>query len=273
MGRIFLAEQRSLGREVAIKLAHTHLEGPHHATNRLSIEALAMSRVRHDSSVAVYDLRTRGDGVPFVVMDHIRGRCLTSLIGGGPLEARRAVRLVVQLLGALEEAHNSGVLHRDVKPDNILVTNDQGAERAILIDYGLALIRDGKRLVGATVPGVMYGTPGYMSPEQAEGARVDARTDVYSSAVVLHTLLTGALPARGTPPASRTSLRWSRVHARSHPSIPQPLAAVLAAALEEAPARRPASAAMFASALQAFAPLTKRAGMAKGVTTPLLDCG
>ena len=276
MGRIFLAEQRSLGREVAIKVAHAHLESAHDMSNRLSIEALAMSRVRHRSSVAIYDLRTRADGVPFVVMERVRGQSLTSLVRQGPLEARRAVNLVVQLLGALEEAHDSGVLHRDVKPDNIVVTNDHGTERVILIDYGLALIRDGTRVVGATVPGVMYGTPGYMSPEQSEGARVDARTDVYSSAVVLHTLLTGAFPARRIPSASRTSLRSRRIAPRVDASLGEPLAAVLTGALDEAPARRPASAATFASALQACVPVARRRpvpAMARGVATRLLDCG
>ncbi len=249
MGQVFLAEQSALRRTVAIKFAHPHLASGPRARGRLFVEALAASRVRHRGSVAVFDFRHQEpDRSPsFLVMEHVDGRRLSEVLRSDTLPLRRCVGLVVQLLAVLEEAHRSGVLHRDVKPDNILVTVDPtGREHIKLVDYGLALVDEGRHVHGKTSPGVMYGTPGYMSPEQADGTRVDARTDVYSAAVVLHALLTKTLPGQGGGSASGTVITSARSVAVIPSSIPEPLASSLARALATNRERRTASAAAFA---------------------------
>ena len=272
MGRVFKAEQRSLGRPVAIKIAHPHVVANPSVLARLSVEAIAASRVLHSGSVKIYDFRAASDHSPFLVMEHIEGRRLSDFVKRPAMSVRRCVGLVVQLLWTLEEAHRSGVLHRDVKPDNILVTTDRaGREQVKLVDYGLALVTDGERVLGSTLPGVMYGTPGYMSPEQADGEPVDARTDVYSAAVVLNALLTCCSPSAAMV---RSSGGEAGVIARS---IPAPLALILARALENNPMRRLSSAADFAHRLTAA--MTKLARVDRTLTlhdvsVPLLDhCG
>lgn len=252
MGQVFLAKQCALGRTVAIKVAHSHLsEGPN-VRERLVVEALAASRVRHCGSVEIFDFRQpdREEGPSFLVMEHIEGRRLTEMLRSDTVSVGRCVHLIVQLLWVLEEAHRSGVLHRDVKPDNVLVTVDRsGREHIKLVDYGLALVDDGWRVRGSTVPGVMYGTPGYMSPEQAGGSRVDARTDIYSTAVVLHALLTRTLPGQGRVSASGTVLATEAHAAVVTSAIPAPIASVLRRALAGCPDQRPPTAAAFAREL------------------------
>jgi tetratricopeptide (TPR) repeat protein len=196
-GIVFLAHDDALRRAVAIKAVRPEFAGGHR--NRLLREARAAARFRHEHAVAVHSVGETPSGLPFIVMEHIGGSSVAELIRRrGRIEPRRAVEIVEQVASALAEAHKSGLIHRDVKPGNILI--DANTVRAKLVDFGLAVvvdvqtdsIREGARVFG--------GTPSYMSPEQARSDdSIDGRADVYSLGATFYEMLTGEPPFRGRP--------------------------------------------------------------------------
>jgi eukaryotic-like serine/threonine-protein kinase len=196
MGTVYLAEHRDLGRRFAVKVIHPELSPTPDVVERLRREARAASRIRHPGIVDVTDFGTTASGRSFVVMEHIEGPTLARLLSEhGPINQRETVALALKICDALGAAHAGDVIHRDVKPENIvLLEGDDLAERAIkVIDFGLALSAEhaGARL---TRQGVVFGTPEYMSPEQVRGGRVTPASDVYSLGVVLYEMLSGKLP-------------------------------------------------------------------------------
>ena len=200
MGRVYVAEQTALARTVAVKVIHPHLIGDEHAAGRFITEARASSRLSHPNSIAIYDFGKTSDGQLYLVMEYLRGRDLARVLDEeGPIAIPRALRILRQVLAALEEAHELLIVHRDLKPENIVLEpRRDGREHVKVVDYGLAKIHESKRGdVPVTAPGFVCGTPEYMSPEQARGEALDARSDVYSMGVLLYQLLTGRLPFEG----------------------------------------------------------------------------
>ncbi|MGZ3474293.1 MAG: protein kinase domain-containing protein [Polyangiales bacterium] len=194
MGRVYRARQRSLGRDVAIKFVHGHMLQSPNVLERFMSEARAVSRLNHPNVVSVYDFgRTsdRFDADFFLVMELLSGSPLQAFMGQ-PMALPRVVSLVRQILAALGEAHHRGVVHRDVKPDNVLVERRRdGEEHVKVIDFGIARAGDGPKL---TQIGQVVGTPRYMSPEHAQGREVGPSADLYAVAVILFELLTGRPP-------------------------------------------------------------------------------
>ncbi|KAB2899961.1 MAG: serine/threonine protein kinase [Kofleriaceae bacterium] len=199
MGRVYRAHQPNLDRLVAIKILHRALADDPHVARHFRTEAIAAARFSHPNSVAVIDYGETDEGVPFLVMEYLEGRTLSQIVRDeAPLEVARAVRITLQILDALSDAHALGIVHADVKSDNVLVheTRDRG-EQAKLVDFGLARI--------AAEPGVelgvddafISGTPEYMAPEVIEGGPPTPRSDCYSVAAMLYELLTGATPFGG----------------------------------------------------------------------------
>jgi serine/threonine-protein kinase len=199
MGRVYCAEQVALGRTVAVKVVHPHLADDELAAARFLNEARAASRLSHPNSVAIFDFGRTDDGQPYIVMEYLRGRDLGRVAQTeGPLPLRRVVEVLRQTLAALGEAHALGIVHRDLKPDNIVLEPMRsGLDFVKVVDFGLAKLLGGeatRERSALTRPGLVCGTPEYMSPEQGRGDELDGRSDLYSVGVVLFELLAGCQP-------------------------------------------------------------------------------
>ncbi len=200
MGRVYCAEQVALGRTVAVKVVHPNLADEEVTAARFLNEARAASRLSHPHSVAIFDFGRTDDGRPYIVMEYLRGRDLARIVHDeGLLPLARTVDVLRQTLAALEEAHALGVVHRDLKPDNIVLEPlRSGLDFVKVVDFGLAKILEGdasSKTKGAlTRPGLVCGTPEYMSPEQSRGDPLDGRSDLYSVGVILFELLSGRIP-------------------------------------------------------------------------------
>jgi len=195
MGSVWLCEHVALGRRYAIKVLHADRASDPELVERFLQEARAASRISQENVVDVIDFG-EDCGEPYYVMEALEGRSLAQVLReDGPLPVGRALALLEQVCRALAAAHVRGVVHRDVKPDNVLVERlPDGSERAKLIDFGISHVPGGDRL---TRDGEVVGTPEYMSPEQAAGDEVTALTDVYAAGVLAFELLTGCLPLVG----------------------------------------------------------------------------
>lgn len=225
MGAVFRARQESLDREVAIKLlANTQIDGGM-LFERLGREARAMAKLRHASIVAVYDFIELSEVQAAIVMELIEGDSLRSLLkkyeNGLPLEL--AKKLGTEIGEALAFAHENGIVHRDVKPENILIDRDGSAK---VSDFGLAFPL-GEQSTRFTVSGTTVGTLGYMAPEQLDGSEVDARADLYSLGVILCEMLTGVRPQGNVDPPHQLK-----------PEIPRPMSEAVMRALRQKPEER-----------------------------------
>src|SRR5262249_34311874 len=209
----------------------------------------AAARVKHDHVVSVYAVATPPAGPPYLVMELLDGATLAGLIRRhGRLEPGEAARLAAQAADGLHAAHQAGLVHRDVKPGNLLL--DAGTGRVKITDFGLARTTDLPS--GVTHEGVVVGTPAYMSPEQARGAVPDARGDVYSLGASLYEMLTGEVPFRGVPHMvlRQVIADEPRPPRRLHDAIPRDLETVCLKAMAKEPARRYESAGEFADDLR-----------------------
>ena len=170
MGRVYRAEQKALGRTVAVKIIHPHLLGDESASVRFITEARAASRLNHPNSVAVIDFGKNG-GQLYLVMEFLRGqRPRARRLREGPLPFRRIVDVLCQVLAALAEAHHLGIIHRDLKPENIVLEPlRSGGDFVKVVDFGLAKMRAEVATPNITSPGIVCGTPDYMAPEQGRG--------------------------------------------------------------------------------------------------------
>jgi serine/threonine protein kinase len=199
MGRVWAADHVALGRQVAVKFVSLALSDDAQALQRFAHEAQMLARLQSQYAPQIFDYGTAGDGTPFIVMELLSGVSLqTRLQNDGALSLDETVRLVRQVCSVLSSAHALGVIHRDIKPDNIiLVPEEGGAFSAKVLDFGIAKVLLGDA-AGMTQTGVTLGTASYMSPEQLLSAKaVDARADLWSLAVVAYCCLTGALPFAG----------------------------------------------------------------------------
>jgi len=190
MGAVYLARDRELGREVALKLIAPHLLAEPGFLDRFRREVQLSSIVTHPNVLRVYDLG-EADGVKFLTMQFVEGEALDAVLAGGRLPLDRALALFRQICEGLAAAHDKGVLHRDLKPQNVML---DAAGQAYLTDFGLAT---SDAVASMTQTGAVIGTPHYMSPEQVKGEHVDARSDIFSLGVVFYELLTGVRPYTG----------------------------------------------------------------------------
>jgi serine/threonine protein kinase len=202
MGAVYEAKHATTGKRVAIKLLAPHLSKDLKLVARFRREAMAASRLLHENCVQIDDFGEDGDGTFYIAMELIDGRGLgDELRASGAMPPARVAKIGVQLLKALDAAHVGGVLHRDLKPQNVMLTTKPGRPDMVkVVDFGIAKITSNEPgdQQALTIPGTIFGTPEYMSPEQARGETLDARSDLYSASVVLWHLLLGRSPFRGT---------------------------------------------------------------------------
>jgi eukaryotic-like serine/threonine-protein kinase len=240
MAAVWRGVDTRLDRPVAVKILDTASRADPTMLQRLDREARTVARLAHPNIVAVYDLAADG-GVPYLVMELVEGDDLRQRLARGPMEVRQAVEIAAQVCNALEAAHEAGVVHRDIKPDNILLTPTGTVK---VCDFGIARLQQATH-TGVTGPATAVGTSEYMAPEQAAGGAVDARTDLYALGCVLYAMLTGAPPFSGDNPMQ---VMWQQVHqpaaplASHRPGIPADLDALVDRLLAKNPADRPASA-------------------------------
>ena len=192
MSSVYKAHDQLLERNVALKVLHPHFGDDDEYVERFRREARAVAQLSHPNIVTVID-RGEADGHQFIVFELIEGENLKELVGRtGPLPVRRAAELALAVADGLAFAHENGLVHRDVKPQNVLVNADGEAK---VTDFGIARSLDVER--GMTQTGTMLGTSNYLSPEQASGKPVTPATDVYSLGIVLYELLTAEVPFPG----------------------------------------------------------------------------
>ena len=247
MSEVYRGWDVRLDRRVAVKVLAGWLAADGAAIRRMEREARAVARLQHPNVVAVYDHGEDDGGTPFLVMEWIEGRSLKDVVADGPLPEQEARRITLQLLAALEHAHEHGIVHRDIKPQNVLITPDGTAK---LTDFGIARSIDATH--GLTMAGQIVGTAAYLSPEQAKGQPVTAASDVYSVGAVLFELITGR-PPFAADTAMATALMHVEdpvpdVRALRRDASPA-IAAVVARAMAKRPADRYPSAAAMSAAL------------------------
>ena len=254
MGRVYLAKQTDLGRQVVVKVMHDHIAADPKFRERFQRETLLMARFQHPNVVTLFDASLSDPQGPCIVMEYIRGVTLDTLLHrNNRLSPARVGRLLGQLCEALQAAHQEGIVHRDLKPANLMVVDpDTPYEKVKVMDFGLAKMVDVNPMAYQKKPtdtGMDFavGTPGYISPEQVRGEEIDHRSDLYSVGVILFELLTGRLPFTGDetmdvllahatePPPTFASLGASSW-------VPPAIEAVVQSCLAKNPADRPASA-------------------------------
>lgn len=263
MGRVYRAEQQALGRTVAVKIIHPHLHGDESTAARFITEARAASRLNHPNSVAVIDFGKNGNQL-YLVMEFLRGKDLARVMyEEGWLSWPRLIDVATQTLAALSEAHHLGIIHRDLKPENIVLEPRRtGGDMVKVVDFGLAKMRmplptakliDGQRH-NITMPGIVCGTPDYMSPEQGRGEEIDNRSDLYATGVILFQMLTGRLPFEADSPTQVLLMHVSKQppdprDVTPERDIPDVLSDITLRALSKNPEDRYATADEFAKAL------------------------
>lgn len=258
MASVYRGKDLTLGRDVAIKILKRELAADNAFRTRFRLEAQAASRMSHPTIVRVFDAgedeETDADGtvhpVPYIIMELVAGRLLKDVISAGPVSIPDALRYTDGILEALEYSHRAGVVHRDIKPGNIMVTHTGQVK---VMDFGIArAVSDSSSTVAETT--AIIGTAAYFSPEQAKGEPVDSRADVYSAGVVLYELLTGRPPFRGDTPVA---VAYQHVSETPEPpselveTVPRSLDAVALRALAKDPFQRFQDAATFRAALDA----------------------
>jgi tRNA A-37 threonylcarbamoyl transferase component Bud32 len=218
MGIVYVGEQQmgSTVRKVAIKTLHQHLSKDPAVLARFHRECGTVAQLEHPNTIKFYDFGATADGTLYIAMEFVAGRALADVVQEGPMAPDRVIRIMRQVCGALDEAHMQGVIHRDLKPENIVLTDRAGEIDFVkVLDFGIAArteSADAAKEAKLTQQGMVLGTPPYMSPEQFTGKALDARSDIYSLAVMSYEMLTGKLPFEADTP-----WQWATQHMTAQP--------------------------------------------------------
>jgi serine/threonine-protein kinase len=265
MGAVYRAEQIGLGRQVALKILKKDLAYDRDTVTRFQREAKAMSLLTHPHTVRVFDFGVTDDGLLYLAMELLEGDLLTQKIErDGPMNIRQALLVTRDILASLAEAHSKGIVHRDLKPDNIFLASVEGRAEPVVkvLDFGIAKIVQGEKKIDQleTQAGTVFGTPRYMSPEQAQGKPLDPRSDLYSVGVLLYQMLVGHAPFVDDDAVVVMAKHIKEKPKPLHVAAPsQPVHAglerLVAKALEKDANRRYASADEFCAAIDAELPV------------------
>jgi serine/threonine protein kinase len=223
MGCVLKARQTLLDHNVALKIINPRSVKSREMLKRFRQEAKTAVTLRHRNIAGVHDFDVF-QGQPYIVMDYVEGKTLEELLQKGPLETERALRIFSQIADALSFAHQHGVIHRDIKPGNIMVTTESGEETVKLLDFGIAKIVGSEQSPESNVitqTGEIIGSPLYMSPEQCLGQKIDARTDVYALGCVMYSAICGEAPFKGSNRVEAMYMQMNQTPRRMHEANPK----------------------------------------------------
>ncbi|HEY5924709.1 MAG TPA: protein kinase [Kofleriaceae bacterium] len=257
MGVVYKARQISIDRIIALKMLNQQMAQDQTWVQRFYNEAKACSRLQHPNTIRMFDFGQTQDGRLFMTMEFLDGVSLRDALQRGPLAPQRVIKVLIQCCASLAEAHSIGIIHRDIKPDNVFLLNMAGSPDFVkLLDFSVAKLLEGDRM--KTQAGVVFGTPQYMSPEQGRGLPLDARSDLYALGILAFEMLTSNVPYNDDNPMTVIQMH---LHGQVPPmpdSIPYSVQAVVRRAMEKDPARRYQSAGeMMQHCQQVFAELNQ----------------
>ncbi len=225
MGAVFRGHHLGLKRDVAIKVLHPEMVRDPEISARFDREAHSASRLDHPNCLQVTDVGTTAKGLKFMVMQLLEGRELADILGV-PIALEQSLVMALQIIRGLEHAHDQGVVHRDIKPENVFITHDHEHREVLkLVDFGIAKLvggaAEGQRKM--TKAGLVFGTPAYMSPEQALGQEADGRADLYSTGIILYEMINGTPPFRSDDPVALCRMQVTNEPPPLPESVPQPV--------------------------------------------------
>jgi eukaryotic-like serine/threonine-protein kinase len=222
MGAVYLAQQDSIDQKIAVKVLHANAADSAEIVQRFHREARVISMLTHPNIIRVFIFGRTEDNLLYLAMEYVEGRTLRDAMKAEGMDEVRAIKIMKQLCSGLSEAHDLGIIHRDLKPDNVLLTRFRGEDNFVkILDFGIAKLKepDGKPEQKLTQAGIVYGTPEYLSPEQAQALDLDQRTDIYSLGVMLYELMTGRVPFTASAPVQILTM-----HVFNEPKRPSEIA-------------------------------------------------
>lgn len=243
MGQVYRATHVMMRKDVALKILHPTMGLRPEIVERFRREAESAARLAHRNIIQVLDFGRASDSTFYLVMEFVEGESLSRAMIDGPMNWRRVCRLGIQMLSALEEAHKAGVVHRDLKPDNIMLQLDAGGEESLkILDFGIAKLIESEGGVQVTQAGMIFGTPSYISPEQAQGKNVTHKADLYAMGVILFQMLTGRLPFEAASPIDLLGKHIHEAPPRVRtlvPDVPAALETLILKTMSKKPDDRP----------------------------------
>ena len=221
MGAVYLANQPAINQDIAIKVLHGKAAESREIIERFNREARVISMLTHPNIIRGFIFGRTAENLMDLAMDYVSGRSLRDELKRGPMDELIAIKIIKQMCSALAEAHDLDIVHRDLKPDNVLLTEFRGEPNFVkVLDFGIAKITNNeaneKQLTQA---GIVYGTPEYLSPEQAQAKELDNRTDIYSLGVMLYEMVTGKVPFEST-----SAVQVLTMHVFNEPTPPSQFA-------------------------------------------------
>jgi len=256
MGVVYKARQLSIDRIIALKMLNAQMAADPTWVQRFYNEAKACSRLQHPNTIRMFDFGQTSDARLFMTMEFLDGVSLRDALAKGPLAPQRVIKVLIQCCASLAEAHSIGIIHRDIKPDNVFLLNMAGSPDFVkLLDFSVAKLLENDRM--KTQAGVVFGTPQYMSPEQGRGLPLDARSDLYALGILAFEMLSGTVPFHDENPMTVIQMH---LHAGVPPisdSVPYSVQQIVRRALEKDAGRRyQSSGEMMQHCQQVFAELT-----------------
>ncbi len=259
MGAVYLARQEAIDQDIAIKVLLSEAARSSEIVQRFHREAKVISMLTHPNIIRVFIFGRTEEGLLYLAMEYVNGRELREDLAGEPMDELRAIRIMKQTCSALAEAHDLGIIHRDLKPDNILLTTFRGDTDFVkILDFGIAKIteRADANQAKLTQAGIVYGTPEYLSPEQAQALDLDRRTDIYSLGAMLFEMMTGRVPFTAEAPVKILTKHVFEPPPRPSDVAPRPVAPTMEQIILKAMAKDPDD--RFDNALDMFRALVRR---------------
>lgn len=253
MGNVYLAKQSQTGQRIAIKVLNAEAAQHQETVARFLREARVISMMTHPNVVRVFIFGETKGGISYMAMEHVDGMPLERVVRDQKMDEARAIDIAKQMLAAIGEAHDLGIMHRDLKPENVLLTTWRGRKDYVkILDFGIAKVQNANQQL--TQMGIVYGTPAYMSPEQAQALEIDRRADIYSLGCMLYEMVSGVVPFD-----ARTNLKILEMQAFQKPTPPSEhtdvsprLEAIILQAMAKAPDNRFQTAQEMLDALEAL---------------------